>query len=175
MFSIGANISRKIINIKKKEITKEEFVDLIQDNKVSLYRFAKSILKNDTEVEDAISEAILKAYKNKDKLRDKESFKPWIMRIVSNESYNLIRKNSRLELVDNINSLNLVYTDKRYSSLREIVGDLSEEFSSVIVLFYYEDMSIKDISKVLEISEGTVKSRLYRAKEKLKVLLKEEV
>lgn len=105
MFSVGANISRKIINIKKKEITKEEFVDLIQNNKVSLYRFAKSVLKNDTEVEDAISEAIFKAYKNKDKLRDKESFKYWMMRIVANESYNLIRKNARVELVDNINLL----------------------------------------------------------------------
>ena len=53
--------------------------------------------------------------------------------------------------------------------------DLNEEFSSVLVLFYYEDMSIKEISKVLEISEGTVKSRLSRAKSKLKALLKEEI
>lgn len=53
--------------------------------------------------------------------------------------------------------------------------NLNEEFSSVLVLFYYEDMSIKEISKVLEISEGTVKSRLSRAKSKLKALLKEEI
>lgn len=98
-----------------------------------------------------------------------------MMKIVANECYNLLRKNSRLELVDDINSLDLVHIDKEYTDLRELVEDLSEEFSSVIVLFYYEDMSIKDISKVLEISEGTVKSRLYRAKEKLRVLLKEEV
>lgn len=175
MFSIGANFSNKIINIKKKEISKEEFINILQENKVSLYRFAKSILKNDMQAEDAISEAILKAYKNKSKLKDIEKFKPWMMKIVSNECYNLLRKNNRLELVDDINSLNLVHTDKEYTSLRDLVGDLSEEFSSVIVLFYYEDMSIKDISNVLEISEGTVKSRLYRAKEKLRVLLKEEV
>ena len=175
MFSIGANISNKIINIKKKEISKEEFVKILQENKVSLYRFAKSILKNDMQAEDAISEAILKAYKNKSKLKEIEKFKPWMMKIVANECYNLLRKNSRLELVDDINSLDLVHIDKEYTDLRELVEDLSEEFSSVIVLFYYEDMSIKDISKVLEISEGTVKSRLYRAKEKLRVLLKEEV
>ena len=140
MLSIGANISRKIININKNEISKEEFVALVEEHKLSLYRFAKSILKNDIEVEDAISESILKAYKNKNRLKNKESFKSWMMRIVSNECY-----------------------------------DLNEEFSSVLVLFYYEDMSIKEISKVLEISEGTVKSRLSRAKSKLKVLLKEEI
>lgn len=140
MLSIGANISRKIININKNEISKEEFVALVEEHKLSLYRFAKSILKNDIEVEDAISESILKAYKNKNRLKNKESFKSWMMRIVSNECY-----------------------------------DLNEEFSSVLVLFYYEDMSIKEISKVLEISEGTVKSRLSRAKSKLKALLKEEI
>ena len=75
----------------------------------------------------------------------------------------------------NLESLNLVHIDKEYSDLREIIDDLNEEFSSVLVLFYYEDMSIKEISKVLEISEGTVKSRLSRAKSKLKALLKEEI
>ena len=175
MLSIGANISRKIININKNEISKEEFVDLVEEYKLSLYRFAKSILKNDIEVEDAISESILKAYKNKNRLKNKESFKSWMMRIVSNECYDLIKRKSRFDLRDNLESLNLVHIDKEYSDLREIIDDLNEEFSSVLVLFYYEDMSIKEISKVLEISEGTVKSRLSRAKSKLKALLKEEI
>lgn len=175
MLSIGANISRKIININKNEISKEEFVDLVEEYKLSLYRFAKSILKNDIEVEDAISESILKAYKNKNRLKNKESFKSWMMRIVSNECYDLIKRKSRFDLRENLESLNLVHIDKEYSDLREIIDDLNEEFSSVLVLFYYEDMSIKEISKVLEISEGTVKSRLSRAKSKLKALLKEEI
>lgn len=175
MLSIGANISRKIININKNEISKEEFVALVEEYKLSLYRFAKSILKNDIEVEDAISESILKAYKNKNRLKNKESFKSWMMRIVSNECYDLIKRKSRFDLRDNLETLNLVHIDKEYSDLREIIDDLNEEFSSVLVLFYYEDMSIKEISKVLEISEGTVKSRLSRAKSKLKVLLKEEI
>lgn len=176
MLGIGVNItniSSKIINIT--EISKEEFVDLIEEHKISLYRFAKSILKNDVEVEDTISEAILKAYKNKSKLKNKDSFKPWIMRIVANECYNLIKRNNRLDLRGDLDSLNLMHTDKEDYGLRDIIEDLNEEFSSVLVLFYYEDMSIKDVSKVLKISEGTVKSRLNRAKAKLKVLLKEEI
>ncbi len=175
MLSIGANISSKIININKNEISKEEFVALVEEYKLSLYRFAKSILKNDIEVEDAISESILKAYKNKNRLKNKESFKSFIMRIVANECYDLIKRKNRFDLRDNLETLNLVHIDKEYSNLREIIDDLNEEFSSVLVLFYYDDMSIKEISKVLKISEGTVKSRLSRAKSKLNVLLKEEI
>ena len=86
MLSIGANISRKIININKNEISKEEFVDLVEVHKLSLYRFAKSRLKNDIEVEDAISESILK--------------KSWMMRIVSNECYDLIKRKIRCYITD---------------------------------------------------------------------------
>lgn len=174
VFNIGANISSKVTNIMGKELSKEEFTELVQINKVSLYRFAKSIVKNDVEAEDAISEAILKAYKNKSKLKSKGSFKSWIMRITANECYNIIKKRSKVELRDNLETLNLVTVDKKDDTLRDIVEGLSEEFSSVIVLFYYEDMSIKEISRVLDISEGTVKSRLSRAKSKLKILLESE-
>ncbi|MGL5347786.1 MAG: RNA polymerase sigma factor, partial [Peptostreptococcaceae bacterium] len=115
MLGIGANISRKIININHTEITKKEFVNMVEEHKISLYRFAKSILKNDTEVEDAISESILKAYKNKNKLKNKDSFKSWMMRIVANECYDLIKRKNRFDLRDNLDTLNLVHIDKEYS------------------------------------------------------------
>lgn len=174
MFNIGANINSKVVKLIGRELSKEEFQELIKEHKVSLYRFAKSILKNDVEAEDALSEAILKAYKNKGKLKSKESFKSWIMRITANECYNLIKKNSKIELRDNLEDLNLVTVDETQSTLRDVVERLNEEFSSVIVLFYYEDMSIREISRILNISEGTVKSRLSRARLKLKVLLESE-
>lgn len=178
MFSISDSISNKIINIRKKglvkEISKEEFVKLIDENKLSMYKLARSILKNDSQAEDALSESILKAYKNKDKIKDVNNFKPWIMKILANECYNLIRKNKRFELIDNLESLNLIHMDKSINNLKEIVEKLNKEYSSVIVLYYYEDMSIKQISDILNIPEGTVKSRLSRAKSKLRVLLNNE-
>ena len=94
-----------------------------------------------------------------------------MMRIVSNECYDLIKRKSRFDLRDNLESLNLVHIDKEYSDLREIIDDLNEEFSSVLVLFYYEDMSIKDISESLNIPQGTIKSRLSRARKRLKEIL----
>lgn len=175
MFNIGASISKKVLSITKKDISKEEFVDLIELNKVSLYRFAKSILKSNIEAEDALSESILKAYTNRNKLKSVNSFKPWMMKITANECYTILKKNSRFELRDDLEYLDLVSVNEEINNLRDVVENLDEKFSSVIVLYYYEDMSIKDISKILKLSEGTVKSRLSRAKSKLKVLLEKEV
>lgn len=62
------------------------------------------------------------------------------------------------------------YNDGMWS----LVNCLDEEFKAVVVLFYYEDMSIRNISKILDIPPGTVKSRLSRAREKLKMLIERE-
>ncbi len=174
MFSIGGNITKGNLTVIK-NITKEEFVDLVEENKISLYRIGKSILKNDTEVEDAIGETILKAYKNKNRLKNIDSFKPWIIKIMVNECYRMIKKSNRLELVDDFEKLNIISNDNEPIGLKEVVNTIGYKFASVITLFYYEDMSIKEISKVLKISEGTVKSRLSRAKVKLKEILDREV
>ena len=173
MFSIGSNVTKRNLSLIK-SITKEEFVELLEKNKISLYRIGKSILKNDTEVEDAIGEAILKAYKNKNRLKNIESFKPLIIKILVNECYRIIKKSNRLELVDDLEKLNITSWDNTHIELKEVVNTLGYKFASVITLFYYEDMSIKEISKILKISEGTVKSRLSRAKGKLKEILDRE-
>ena len=65
----------------------------------------------------------------------------------------------------------LTYEDKNSCELMDEINKLDMNFRTVLILFYYEDMSIKAISEVLNISQGTVKSRLSRAKSKLKGLL----
>lgn len=159
----------KIINFRS--INKDSFVKLIQENKSSLYRLSSSILKNEADVQDAISETIMKAYSNLDKLNIVGSFKPWIMKILVNECYSIINKHKKTELTDDFSSYEGSYEHVSEDSLMSYVNKLDDEFKSVVILFYYEDISIKDISKVLNISEGTVKSRLSRAKSKLKAMI----
>lgn len=161
--------NEKIINFKA--ANKDIFVELIQENKVSLYRLSKSILKNDADAEDAISETILKAYKNIHKLNKASSFKPWIMKILVNECYSIINKHKRIDLQEDLSSYESTYEDKHDNSLMYYVNKLEDEFKTVVILFYYEDISIKDISKILNIPQGTVKSRLSRAKSKLKSIM----
>ena len=158
--------------ITSKVSDKDTFVELINENKNSLYRLSKSILKNEADVEDAIGETIVKAYKNMYQLKNKDSFKPWVMKILVNECYSIIRNSKRVELTENIKDFQGVYEDNNEDSLMCHINKLEDKFKAVVFLFYYEDMSIKDISRVLNISEGTVKSRLSRAKSKLKTMVK---
>lgn len=163
----GSNI--KICNFKA--LNKDAFVELVQENRISLYRLSKSILKNEADVEDAVSETILKAYKNLHKLKTIDSFKPWIMKILVNECYSIINKAKKLELKEDFSDCEGSYEEKSMDNLIYYVNKLEDEFKAVVILFYYEDISIKDISMVLSISAGTVKSRLNRAKSKLKTMM----
>lgn len=161
---------------KAKSGDKEAFCDLIRINKMSMYRVSKSILKKEEDVEDAVSEAILKAYKNIKSLKDESLFKTWLIRIVINESNTLYKKRSREIVVDKDEFVNIESRDKyKDLTLNDAINELDEELRITTILFYFEDMKYKDIAKFLDIKEGTVKSRLSRAKEKLYHMLKEEL
>ena len=154
---------------------KDAFCNLIRINKTSMYRVAKSILNKEEDVEDAISEAILKAYKNIKSLKDESLFKTWLIRIVINESNTTYKKRSKEVVIESEHFKNVQVNDKyKDLSLYNAINSLEDDLRTTTILFYFEDMKYKDIAKVLEIKEGTVKSRLSRAKEKLYNILKED-
>ncbi len=180
----------KLLPLLKKKTARElasqntQFTAAIKNYQNNMFRLSKSILRNDHDAMDAVGEAILKAYSNLDSLRSFDSFKPWIMKIVVNEAYSIAKKSTKFDYlldIEHSEATNTTITDNSSymvnpfdnsnTGLWEIVNDLSDEFRAVVVLFYYEDMSIKDISKALKISSGTVKSRLSRARHKLKATL----
>lgn len=145
------------------------FIQFIKENKNNMYRFAYSILRNETDAEDAVSEAIMKGYENIDKLRDRNKMKTWMMTILSNEAKKIYKKKSLFieeEFLANLEGEN----GKDYE-LWDVVKCMPSSFSEIIILYYYEEFSTKEIACILRIAEGTVKSRLSRAREKLKELL----
>ncbi|MPN02287.1 RNA polymerase sigma factor FliA [bioreactor metagenome] len=96
------------------------------------------------------------------------------MKILVNECYAAIRKSSRIDLKEDMEVLNLRYEDSTEGYLISFINSMDEDFRVILTLFYYEDMTIKDIGQVLNISQGTVKSRLSRAKAKLKTILENQ-
>lgn len=150
-----------------KEMDEANFVRLIQENKLGMYRLALSILRNETDAEDAVSESVLKAYEKLDKLKNSDKFKPWLMKILVNQAKTMLRKKKRIDLMEDISLLEMSFEDQT-GELWSVVSELEAEFRNVVILFYYEDMTTKEIAKALQIAEGTVKSRLSRAREKLK-------
>lgn len=166
-----------IMEVKRaKQGNKEAFCNLIRINKVAIYRVAKSILNTEEDVEDATSEAIFKAYKNIKFLKNEAFFKTWLIRIVINESNNLYKKRSKEIVVDKEHFSNIKVNDKyKDLSLYNAINSLDDDLRTTTILFYFEDMKYKDIAKVLNVKEGTIKSRLSRAKEKLYNMLKERL
>ncbi|WP_297437915.1 RNA polymerase sigma factor [uncultured Clostridium sp.] len=153
---------------------KKAFCSLIREHKLSLYRVARGILNNESDIEDALSNCILKAYKNIGKLSQEKFFKTWLTRILINECKNIIKKNKDYYIEDdkfiNINVYNDTYKDV---DLQNALLELDERIRETIILYYYEDMKQTDIAKLLDINEATVRSRIFKGKEKLRTVLKD--
>lgn len=151
-------------------MNKEEFTDLVLTYQRSMYRFALGILKNEQDAEDALSAAIMKAYEHQESLRDKDKFKSWIMSIIANEAKNMLSKNRRLQLVDDVSIFGEEVEDNQ-NSIWDSVMELGEQHRQIIVLYYYDGFSTREIAGILKIREGTVKSRLSRARQSLKEII----
>ena len=170
-----------IAQIKKGD--QEAFEMLIDNYKLLIYKTAKAILKDEDDVCDAIQDTCLSIYKNVGNLKNEKYFKTWVTRITINKCYDIVAKqklNSKKEEKVQLNETRyennfanniIVKTD-----LENAINLLEEDLKLVTVLYYYNDMSIGEISSMLDIPKGTVKSRVHRAREKLyHILNKEEV
>jgi len=149
---------------------------IISENMNSLYRVAFSILKNEDEIYDAISNTTVIVFEKICDLKNVEFFKTWITRILINECYKIYNQNKKIIYLDTMSQEGLDYNDT-YSDLdvKEIIKNLKNDLKEVVVLYYFEDLGVKEISEILEIPQGTVKSRLSRARAELeKVLVKNE-
>lgn len=148
-------------------IERREFADTIRECGPHMYRVAMAILQNSYDAEDAVSEAALRAYVKAGQLRKKESMKSWLISITVNEARKLYAKRKARREVDSEKECQAVFYDEHHE-LWDAVMKLKQEHREVIVLFYYEGFSIKEIAGIVKVKEGTVKSRLSRAKQQLK-------
>lgn len=153
---------------------KEAFVSLIRACQQSLYVIARSILKNDDDCADAMQEAIAKAFSNIHTLKEPAYFKTWLIRILINECNSILRKKKKVYPTPYDMRKTSYIGDYEQIELFEVINELDEQLQMIVTLFYIEDLSIKEISKVLDISVGTVKSRLYRARKQLSELVLRE-
>lgn len=151
-------------------LNNDQFAELINKHKTNMYRLALGILHKEADAQDIVSESVIRAYENIGSLKNIAKFKPWIMQIVVNEARGIYRKSKRLECVEDMDVLQLSHQDEHHE-LWDVVIRLEYIYREVIILYFYEQMQIKEISKILHIAEGTVKSRLFRAKKLLKEML----
>lgn len=133
------------------------------------------------ETEDLLQEVFLKIYKNLDQFNKNSSLKTWIFRITVNTckdylKFRLRQKEKIKRFFNNHNSIpsfnedpESLMIEKDFSSqILTTIFSLSQKYQEIIILFYYYDLSTKEISETLSINESTVRTRLARAREKLK-------
>jgi len=178
---------KKTLTRKEKiEIFEKEFLPHVE----ALKTFAFYLTYNDSDANDLVQETYLKAFRFAEKFDQGTNAKAWLFRILKNAYINDYRKKSKQpDRVDFEEVINYHKSDdmaqSKYLNLKEevldnMMGDeitrainsLPSEFRTVILLADIEDFSYKEISKIIDIPIGTVRSRLFRARNTLKELLK---
>ena len=160
-----------------KEENKEEFINQINNNRQKMYKTAIAILKNQDDANDAIQEALYSAYKNYEKLQDSRFFTTWFIRILINKCYDIINKNKKIVYIDEDTIQNSRGKEDTYeveNSLEWVLNKIDKDLKEIVILYYYDQLSIEQVGKILDIPQGTVKSRLSRAREQIKKIIKKE-
>ena len=157
--------------MRAKKGNKEAFVKIIKASEGSMYRVAKSIVHSDVECADAIQETILKAYQSIQNLKNNEYFKTWLIRILINECNKIVKQNKRVIPMESFKENSGKSHIHERLEIQEAIGSLEDELRTIVTLYYIEDLPLKEIANILDIPEGTVKSRLSRAREKLMLVL----
>lgn len=155
-------------------MTKERFSELVLESETTLYRISMSMLRNETDCEDAVQTAILTAYEKLSSLKNEEYFRTWLVRILINVCNKQLRHRGRvisMEDNDTIHEPSVPSPDGN-TEVRLALEELPEKFRQVVVLYYIEGFSVGDIKTILGIPEGTVKSRLSKGRELLKTKLR---
>jgi RNA polymerase sigma-70 factor (ECF subfamily) len=153
---------------------KEEFSTRVLEIESSLYHVSKGILINETDCEDVVQSAILKAFVKRNSLREVNYFKTWLTRILINECYQLLR--SQRQEVSYEDYMSDKSTEQiKHPELYGIIKKLDIKHRLPIILCYIEGYSVNETAKILRIPSGTVKSRLSKGRKQIKKLLEEEV
>ena len=160
---------------RAKDGDKEAFTELMLSIE-ELYRISKVRLKNEDNIADAIQNTMLIAFKSIKRLKHVEYFKTWIIRILVNECNYIYRKNKKVEISyeDIQNDINISEFDKVDEKLDFdfICSKLDYKERMIIILYYKDRFTDKEIGKILNIKENTVKTKRTRIKQKIKKFIK---
>lgn len=152
------------------------YLMLFQQYEADIYRMAYVYVKNKEDALDLVQEVAYQSFKKIRTLENPEYFKTWLMKITMNCALNLINKNKKVIPLNVDFEVLTGSEDKDIAlslSLHKLIDTLKEDEKSVILLKYYDDRTLKDISEILDIPLGTAKSVLYRALAKLRQNVKE--
>ncbi len=157
---------------------KEAFEVLYENNITKALQTTYLIVNNKSLAEDIVQEAFIECYRDIKCLKHPEAFTAWFYKILLRKSWRMAnseRKHRTEELnVDTLKIMELGHNSTVYESsdlnniVQKSIGNLNAKLRNIVILYYFNDMTVKEITKVIGCFEGTVKSRLHTARKKLK-------
>ena len=157
---------------------------LYQRHRTQVYRTALAITHDEGMAEDILQETFVRVYKYADSFDQTQPFEPWLYRMTVNLTYSWINRAKRwvhffqgaleqLKMPERRNPDNILESQEQRTTLQQAIESLPVSQRTVIVLYYLEELSVSEVAYALNIAEGTVKSRLYHARKKLKEAITE--
>ena len=154
----------------------ESWGEIVHRYRGAVYGIALGIVGNTADAEDAAQDAFIRAYENLEKYDLNRKFSTWIFTITANLCKNKLRRDKHLAPLDDSTPMmgtaedpaDKMVREAQDSLVQDALADLDEKYRSPMVLRYYGELDYKEIAEVLDVPEGTIKTRIHRAKAALK-------
>lgn len=152
---------------------KEAFISLMEEQKQAMYKVAVGILKNDADAADAMQDTVLSCFENLQSLREPRYFKTWMTRILINHCNRILGERKKLIPMEeyfsgrekeNAEQPREIKRTTMNEDFLKILDQIEDKYRIIILLYYVEEFSIREISQILEMNENTVKTRLARGR-----------
>ena len=167
-------LEEKIIKAKRGD--DNAFYELISERKDILYKTAFTYVKNKEDALDILNETVYRAFISIKKLKEPKFFNTWITRILINCALDTVRKDMKILQLDEqtsiANTSNALGQEEVFD-LNRAVDSLKEKYKTIVILKFFQDMTLAEIAEVLQCPLGTVKTNLYKALKELKINLEE--
>ena len=166
---------KKTINRDKESL--ETFVKGIEKR---LYIIAMARLMNEADAKDAVQETLIKVYTKINQLLSMENAMSWATKILINECNNILKKRKKVEFSYDDLEMEKYLKDDEYIEIEndynffELIEHLTIEERTILSMYYSEDYTTKEISKILRVNENTIRTKIKRAKLKIKKKFEEE-
>ncbi len=159
-----------------KDGKKNEFVHIVKKYKDAIYYFILKMVRNEEDAMDLAQETFIKAYNGLGGYQESYSFKSWLFTIASHHTIDFLRKRKKRREVDLLDvdqdgsyvaPIDAIIENEMMQRLEHEIAKLPDNYRMVILLKHKEELTIEDISAVMDVPEGTVKVWLHRARKRL--------
>ena len=163
------------------------FAVLVDSYKDMVFSLALKVMKNREEAEEVSQDTFIKAYRSLKNFKGDSKFSTWLYRIAYHNCMDRLKKVARkynTDTIDEVVENKITATDdvmqtierkERAEIIKECLNDLPEDERSILWFFYFEELSLKEITQVTEYSENNVKVKLHRARKKLLSIIENRV